>query len=84
MVHLYSAPVSSLIAYTDADWEKCPDTRRSTSRYCVFLGIVANIVAESCWIRNLLLELHCPIHKATVVYCVNVSAVYLSSNPVQH
>ena len=45
---------------------------------------VANVVAESCWLRNLLLELHCPIRKATVVYCDNVSAVYLSSNPVQH
>jgi hypothetical protein len=29
-------------------------------------------------------ELHCPIAKSTVVYCDNVSAVYLSVNPVQH
>ncbi|XP_071704657.1 uncharacterized mitochondrial protein AtMg00810-like [Rutidosis leptorrhynchoides] len=45
---------------------------------------VANVVAESCWLRNLLLELHCPIHKATLVYCDNVSAIYLAGNPVQH
>jgi hypothetical protein len=45
---------------------------------------VANIVYESCWIRNLLLELHCPVTKAKLVYCDNVSAVYLSDNPVQH
>ncbi|GAU32670.1 hypothetical protein TSUD_218470 [Trifolium subterraneum] len=45
---------------------------------------VANVVSESCWLRNLLLELHCPIHKATMVYCDNVSAIYLSGNPVQH
>nr|CBJ20671.1 hypothetical protein [Beta vulgaris subsp. maritima] len=32
----------------------------------------------------LLLELHFPIHKATLVYCENVSAIYLSGNPVQH
>ena len=45
---------------------------------------VANVVSESCWIRNLLLELNCPIKKATLVYCDNVSAIYLSGNPVQH
>ncbi|GKB24836.1 ribonuclease H-like domain-containing protein [Tanacetum coccineum] len=45
---------------------------------------VANVVAETAWIRNLLLELHAPLHTATIVYCDNVSAVYLSTNPVQH
>ncbi|XP_021979082.1 uncharacterized mitochondrial protein AtMg00810-like [Helianthus annuus] len=27
-----------LRAYTDADWAGCPDTRRSTSGYCVYMG----------------------------------------------
>ncbi|GJX61652.1 ribonuclease H-like domain-containing protein [Tanacetum coccineum] len=45
---------------------------------------VANVVAETCWLRNLLHELHTPLSSATLVYCDNVSAVYLSSNPVQH
>ncbi|XP_071704226.1 uncharacterized mitochondrial protein AtMg00810-like [Rutidosis leptorrhynchoides] len=45
---------------------------------------VANAVAETCWVRNLLRELHCPLTSATLVYCDNVSSVYLSSNPVQH
>nr|GFA65206.1 ribonuclease H-like domain-containing protein [Tanacetum cinerariifolium] len=35
-------------------------------------------------LRNLLRELHSPLYTATLVYCDNVSAVYLSANPVQH
>ncbi|XP_021985187.1 uncharacterized mitochondrial protein AtMg00810-like [Helianthus annuus] len=97
-----------LVAYSDADWGGCPDSRRSTNGYCVFLGDnllswsskrqptvsrssaeaeyrgVANAVAEATWLRNLLLELHTPLHRALIVYCDNVSAVYLSDNPVQH
>ncbi|GKC49996.1 ribonuclease H-like domain-containing protein [Tanacetum coccineum] len=45
---------------------------------------VANAVAETSWIRNLLRELHTPLFTATLVYCDNVSAVYMSANPVQH
>nr|GEY03169.1 ribonuclease H-like domain-containing protein [Tanacetum cinerariifolium] len=45
---------------------------------------VANIVAETAWFRNLLRELHSPLSTATLVYCDNVSAVYMSANPVQH
>ncbi|XP_021719308.1 uncharacterized protein LOC110686983 [Chenopodium quinoa] len=35
---LYKSSVASLVSYTDADWGGCPNTRRSTSGYCVFLG----------------------------------------------
>ncbi|GJT34045.1 ribonuclease H-like domain-containing protein [Tanacetum coccineum] len=45
---------------------------------------VANVVVETAWICNLLQELHSPLSMATLVYCDNVSSVYLSSNPVQH
>lgn len=107
-LHISSSSAHALIAYSDADWGGCPDSRRSTSGFCVFIGdnliswsskrqptvsrssaeaeyrAVANAVAETTWIRNLLLELHCPIKQATVVFCDNVSAIYLTGNPVQH
>ncbi|XP_021757976.1 uncharacterized protein LOC110723012 [Chenopodium quinoa] len=92
-LHLYRSALTRLISYTDADLGECPDTRRSTSGYCATLSKssaeaeyrgVANVVSELCWLRNLLLELHCPIRRASLVYYDNISAVYLSSNPVQH
>jgi hypothetical protein len=41
-------------------------------------------MAEASWLRQLLHELHSPLRRATLVYCDNVSAVYLSTNPMQH
>ncbi|KAK1661183.1 hypothetical protein QYE76_049342 [Lolium multiflorum] len=105
-LQLHASSSTALLAYSDADWAGCPDSRRSTSGYCVYCGdsliswsskrhttvsrssaeaeyrAVAHAVAECCWLR-LLQELHRPLSSATVV-CDNVSAIYMSSNPVQH
>jgi hypothetical protein len=107
-LHLLAAAKPQLVAYTDADWAGCPDTRRSTSGFCVFLGDalvswsskrqttvsrssaeaeyrgIANAVAECSWLRHLLDELHHGVRQATIVYCDNVSSVYMSRNSVHH
>nr|GEW96283.1 copia protein [Tanacetum cinerariifolium] len=44
---------------------------------------VANAVAETFWIRNLLRKLHTLLFIATLVYCDNVG-VYMFANPVQY
>ncbi|GKE62776.1 ribonuclease H-like domain-containing protein [Tanacetum coccineum] len=60
--------------------KRCPSTRSVEAEY----RGVANVVAETAWLCNLLRELHSPLSTATLVYCDNVSAVYMSANPVEH
>jgi hypothetical protein len=45
--------------------------------------IVANGVTEACWLCQLLVELHSPLSRATLVYFDNVNTVYFT-NSVQH
>nr|GEW75866.1 ribonuclease H-like domain-containing protein [Tanacetum cinerariifolium] len=40
---------------------------------------VTNVVAETCWLRNLLRELHTPLSSATLVYCDNVRVLRVPS-----
>ncbi|GJS86381.1 ribonuclease H-like domain-containing protein [Tanacetum coccineum] len=63
----------------DADWAGCPTTRRSTSGAEVEYRGVANAVSETCWLRNLLRELHTPLSSATLVYCDNVRVLHIPS-----
>ncbi|KAK1697345.1 hypothetical protein QYE76_014042 [Lolium multiflorum] len=37
-LHLLASSSTSLTAYSDADWAGCPDSRRSTSGYCIYYG----------------------------------------------
>ncbi|GKE96707.1 ribonuclease H-like domain-containing protein, partial [Tanacetum coccineum] len=83
-LQLFSSSTTNLVAYSNADWAGCPTTRRSTSGAEAEYRGVVNAVAETCWLHNLLSELHTPLSSATLVYCDNVSVVYLSRNPVQH
>ncbi|GKD53004.1 ribonuclease H-like domain-containing protein [Tanacetum coccineum] len=45
---------------------------------------VANVVAETCWFRNLLRELHAPLSSDTLVYCDNVNVVRVLHVPSRY
>ncbi|GKD50554.1 ribonuclease H-like domain-containing protein, partial [Tanacetum coccineum] len=77
--YLASAVSRSICSYLAGVRNKEQDGKYFTIQYGV-----ANVVAETAWLRNLLRELHSPLSTATLVYCDNVSAVYMSANPVQH
>ncbi|GJW84887.1 ribonuclease H-like domain-containing protein [Tanacetum coccineum] len=75
-LQLYASSTGSLVAYTDADWAGFPTTRSSAE--AEYRG-VANVVAETDWLRNLLRELHTPLLSTTFVYCDNVRVLHVPS-----
>ncbi|XP_071705161.1 uncharacterized mitochondrial protein AtMg00810-like [Rutidosis leptorrhynchoides] len=44
-LHLTKSSIRNLVSCTNVDWGGFPDTRRSTSGYCVFLG--TNLISRS-------------------------------------
>ncbi|GJT95021.1 ribonuclease H-like domain-containing protein [Tanacetum coccineum] len=83
-LQLYSSSNTSLVAYSNADSSsKRQSTLSWSSVEAEYYG-VANAVVETCWLWNLLRELHTLLPSATVVYFDNVSGVYLSFNLIQH
>ncbi|GKA45438.1 integrase, catalytic region, zinc finger, CCHC-type containing protein [Tanacetum coccineum] len=70
--------------YMDDPWEPHFSALKRILSAEVEYHSVANAVAETCWLRNLLREFHTPLFSVMLVYSYNVSVVCLSSNPVQH
>ena len=97
-----------LIGYSDADWARCIETRRSTYGYSIFFGgnlvswsakkqptvsrssceseyrAMANTAAELIWITHLLRDLNALPSERPTLLCDNLSAIFLSQNPVAH
>ncbi|GJR58573.1 ribonuclease H-like domain-containing protein [Tanacetum coccineum] len=82
-LQLHVSSTSQLTIYTDTDWAGCPVTLSRSSAETEYRG-VANVVAETAWVCNLLRELYVPLFTVTLVYFDNVSVVYLSNNRIQH
>lgn len=107
-VKIQKSQTMMLSGFSDADWAGCPDDRRSTSGFAVFLGVnliswssrkqatvsrssteaeykaIANLTAEMIWIKSLLKELGVYQSKAPRLWCDNLGATYLTSNPMFH
>ena len=65
-------------------WSSKRQTTVSRSSAEAKYHAVSHVVVECCWLRQLLQELHAPITSGTVVYCDNVSVVYMTANLVHH
>jgi hypothetical protein len=65
-------------------WSAIQQTIVSRSSAEAEYRVVANGVAEATWLCQLLNELQTPSSRCTLIYCDNISTVYLSTNPVQH
>ncbi|XP_050207727.1 uncharacterized mitochondrial protein AtMg00810-like [Mercurialis annua] len=89
-------PVGSslhLTAYSDADWAGCPDTKKSTTGWCMFIGNALIswkckkqdcVSKSSTKLHDLLSELGFTQVAPTPLHADNPSAIQITANPVHH
>ncbi|GJT67432.1 ribonuclease H-like domain-containing protein [Tanacetum coccineum] len=81
-LQLYASATTSLgVWYNLLSWSaKRQHTISRSSAEAEYQG-VANVVAKTTWIRNLLRELHSPLLIATLVYCDNYADIFTKGLP---
>ncbi|RDX81331.1 Copia protein, partial [Mucuna pruriens] len=72
-------------AYTNVNYAGSLVIRRSTSRYCTFLGgnLIAQVLCELLWLKIILDDLRIELKGLMKLYC-DKSAINIAYNPVQH
>ena len=69
----------------------CPTTRKSTTGYCVYLG--SNWISWAAWVSfqglhyyrtYILHDVGFPLDKSPVLFCDNLSSLYMIANPDSH
>ncbi|GAU44048.1 hypothetical protein TSUD_300180 [Trifolium subterraneum] len=88
--------IAYVVSFSDSDWGACPDTRRSTTGFCFYLGnsliswkskeyrALAHTTCEGQWLKFLLQDFHISHPTPIVIYCDNKSALHIATNPVFH
>jgi len=98
--------ITTLQAYSNADYASSCYVRRSTGGFAIYLGNniifwstnkkptvarssteaeyrdMANVIIELFWLQLLLKELGIKLAAASILWCDNIGATYLSCNPV--
>ncbi|KAL2236583.1 UNVERIFIED_CONTAM: Retrovirus-related Pol polyprotein from transposon RE1 [Sesamum indicum] len=94
MLRSTSSAISKPIVYTDASWASCPDSRRSITGYCIFLGssIVSWKTKKQMTVSRSSAEdeYHsmgsavCKLLWITYILCAFQAAIHITANPVFH
>ncbi|KAL6321515.1 hypothetical protein AAG906_019695 [Vitis piasezkii] len=96
LIALRKPHLQAVFPFANSNWAPCPDTYRSVSGFCVFLGtsliswksnkqsIISCSSTEILWLLSLLHDLKIAHHGPTVLYCDNQTIFHIVTSLVYH